>query len=162
MDNDLESSQTCAVLDFMLFLSDTLSQRSKLFEQETLCSPDEVSVISLLTRRGPMMVKQIAEGMAGIDPSKLIRILDSLEEHGYATRTLNREDRRSFLVTPTERGRQLLDVFTGQLGDLAQDLLAALTSAERLILVELFTKVQANWNQRQDAQSFLEKASAFV
>ncbi len=63
MDNDLESSQTRAVLDFMLFLSDTLSQRSKLFEQETLCSPDEVSVISLLTRRGPMMVKQIAEGM---------------------------------------------------------------------------------------------------
>ncbi len=151
MDNDLESSQTRAVLDFMLFLSDTLSQRSKLFEQETLCSPDEVSVISLLTRRGPMMVKQIAEGMAGIDPSKLTRILDSLEEHGYATRTLNREDRRSFLVTPTERGRQLLDVFTGQLGDLAQDLLAALTPAERLILVELFTKVQANWNQRQDA-----------
>jgi len=151
MDNDLESSQTRAVLDFMLFLSDTLSQRSKLFEQETLCSPDEVSVISLLTQRGPMMVKQIAEGMAGIDPSKLTRSLDSLEEHGYATRTLNREDRRSFLVTPTERGRQLLDVFTGQLGDLAQDLLAALTPAERLILVELFTKVQANWNQRQDA-----------
>ena len=150
MDNDLESSQTRAVLDFMLFLSDTLSQRSKLFEQET-CSPDEVSVISLLTRRGPMMVKQIAEGMAGIDPSKLTRILDSLEEHGYATRTLNREDRRSFLVTPTERGRRLLDVFTGQLGDLAQDLLAALTPVERLILVELFTKVQANWNQRQDA-----------
>lgn len=151
MDNDLESSQTRAVLDFMLFLSDTLSQRSKLFEQETLCSPDEVSVISLLTRRGPMIVKQIAEGMPGIDPSKLTRILDSLEKHGYATRTLNREDRRSFLVTPTERGRQLLDVFTGQLGDLAQDLLAALTPAERLILVELFTKVQANWNQRQDA-----------
>ncbi len=136
MDNDLESSQTRAVLDFMLFLSDTLSQRSKLFEQETLCSPDEVSVISLLTRRGPMIVKQIAEGMPGIDPSKLTRILDSLEKHGYATRTLNREDRRSFLVTPTERGRQLLDVFTGQLGDLAQDLLAALTPAERLILVE--------------------------
>jgi DNA-binding MarR family transcriptional regulator len=151
MDHDLESSQTRAVLDFMLFLSDTLSQRSKLFEQETLCSPDEVSVISLLTRRGPMMVKQIAEGMLGIDPSKLTRILDSLEKHGYATRTLNREDRRSFLVTPTERGRRLLDVFTGQLGDLAQDLLAALTPAERLILVELFTKVQANWNQRQDA-----------
>src|SRR6266568_746288 len=133
MDNDLESSQTRAVLDFMLFLSDTLS------------------VISLLTRRGPMMVKQIAEGMPGIDPSKLTRILDSLEKHGYATRTLNREDRRSFLVTPTERGRRLLDVFTGQLGDLAQDLLAALTPAERLILVVLFTKVQANWNQRQDA-----------
>ena len=151
MDNDLESSQTRAVLDFMLFLNDTLSRTSKLFEHETLCSPDEASVLSLLARRGPLMVKEIAQGMAGIDASKLTRILDSLEKHGYAARTLNRGDRRSFLVTPTERGRRLLDVFTGQLGDLAQDLLAALTPVERLILVELFTKVQANWNQRQDA-----------
>src|SRR5436305_12149031 len=107
MDNDLESSQTRAVLDFMLFLSDTLSQRSKLFEQETLCSPDEVSVISLLTRRGPKPVKQIAEGMAGIDPSKLTRILDSWAEHGHATRTHTSEDRRNQLVTPTERQRRL-------------------------------------------------------
>src|SRR5205809_5659598 len=151
MDYGLESSQTRAVLDFMLFLNDTLSRTSKLFEYETLCSPDEASVLSLLARRGPLMVKEIAQGMAGIDASKLTRILDSLEKHGYATRTLNRGDRRSFLVTPTERGRRLLDVFTGQLEDLAQDLLAALTPAERLILVELFTKVQANWNQRQDA-----------
>src|SRR6266705_1660946 len=151
MDDGLESSQTRAVLDFMLFLNDTLSRTSKLFEYETLCSPDEASVLSLLARRGPLMVKEIAQGMAGIDASKLTRILDSLEKHGYATRTLNRGDRRSFLVTPTERGRRLLDVFTGQLGDLAQDLLAALTPVERLILVELFTKVQANWNQRQDA-----------
>src|SRR5207253_4512681 len=151
MDNDLESSQTRAVLDFMLFLSDTLSQRSKLFEQETLCSPDEVSVISLLTRRGPMMVKQIAEGMPGIDPSKLTRILDSLEKHGYATRTLNREDRRSFLVTPTERGRRLLDTFTAQLQGLAQGMLTILTPTERLVLVELFTKIQTTWSRLQDS-----------
>src|SRR2546425_8634550 len=151
MEHDLDSSQARAVLDFMLFLNDTLSRTSHHFEQETLCSPEEANVIALLSRRGPLMVKEIAQAMPGIDPSKLTRILDSLEKQGYATRTLNREDRRSFLVTPTERGRRLLDVFTGQLGDLAQDLLAALTPVERLILVELFTKVQANWNQRQDA-----------
>src|SRR5436305_4757001 len=151
MEHDLDSSQTRAVLDFMLFLNDTLSRTSQHFEDETLCSPEEANIISLLSRRGPLMVKEIAQAMPGMDPSKLTRILDSLEKQGYATRTLNREDRRSFLVTPTERGRRLLDVFTGQLEDLAQDLLAALTPAERLILVELFTKVQANWNQRQDA-----------
>ena len=53
MDDGLELSQTRAVLDFMLFLNDTLSRTSKLFEHETLCSPDEASVLSLLARRGP-------------------------------------------------------------------------------------------------------------
>ncbi len=149
MDDGLELSQTRAVLDFMLFLNERLSRTSKLFEYETLCSPDEASVLSLLARRGPLMVKEIAQGMAGIDASKLI--LDSLEKHGYATRTLNRGDRRSFLVTPTEQGMQLLDAFTEHLKTLAQDVLVPLTPAERFILVELFTKIQANWNQVQDS-----------
>src|SRR5438067_11436822 len=151
MEHDLDSSQTRAVLDFMLFLNDTLSRTSQHFEDETLCSPEEANIISLLSRRGPLMVKEITQAMPGMDPSKLTRILDSLEKHGYATRTLNRGDRRSFLVTPTEQGMQLLDAFTEHLKTLAQDVLVPLTPAERLILVELFTKIQATWNQVQDS-----------
>src|SRR5881296_2766358 len=149
MEHDLDSSQARAVLDFMLFLNDTLSRTSQHFEDETLCSPEEANIISLLSRRGPLMVKEITQAMPGMDPSKLTRVLDSLEKHGYATRTLNRGDRRSFLVTPTEQGMQLLDAFTEHLKTLAQDVLVPLTPAERLILVELFTKIQANWKQVQ-------------
>ena len=151
MEHDLDSSQTRAVLDFMLFLNDTLSRTSQHFEDETLCSPEEANIISLLSRRGPLMVKEIAQGMAGIDASKLTRILDSLEKHGYATRTLNRGDRRSFLVTPTERGMQLLETFTAQLQGLAQGMLTILTPTERLVLVELFTKIQTTWSRSQDS-----------
>ncbi len=150
MEDDLESSQAHAVLDFMLFLNDTLSRTSHHFEQETLCSPEEANIIALLSRRGALMVKEIAQAMPGIDPSKLTRILDSLEKQGYATRTLNREDRRSFLVTPTEQGMQLLGTFTAHLQELAQGILASLTATERLILVELFTKIQTNWSRSQD------------
>ena len=150
MEHDLDSSQARAVLDFMLFLNDTLSRTSKLFEDETLCSPEEANVISLLSRRGPLMVKEIAQAMPGMDPSKLTRVLDSLEKQGYAIRTLNREDRRSFLVTPTERGMQLLETFTAHLQELAQGILTPLTPTERLILVELFTKIQTNWSRSQD------------
>ena|SRR6266487_564772 len=89
MEHDLDSSQTRAVLDFMLFLNDTLSRTSQHFEDETLCSPEEANIISLLSRRGPLMVKEIAQAMPGMDPSKLTRVLDSLEKQGYATRTLN-------------------------------------------------------------------------
>ena len=151
MEHDLDSSQTRAVLDFMLFLNDTLSRTSQHFEDETLCSPEEANIISLLSRRGPLMVKEIAQALPGMDPSKLTRVLDSLEKQGYATRTLNREDRRSFLVTPTERGMQLLETFTAQLQGLAQGMLTILTPTERLVLVELFTKIQTTWSRSQDS-----------
>ncbi len=151
MEHDLDSSQTRAVLDFMLFLNDTLSRTSQHFEDETLCSPEEANIISLLSRRGPLMVKEIAQALPGMDPSKLTRVLDSLEKQGYATRTLNREDRRSFLVTPTERGMQLLETFTAQLQGLAQGMLTILTPTERLVLVELFTKIQTTWSRLQDS-----------
>ncbi len=149
MEQDLESSQASAVLDFMLFLNDTLSRMSQLFEDETLCSPEEANVIALLSRRGPLMVKEIAQGMHGMDASKLTRVLDTMEKQGFIVRTLNREDRRSFLVTHTERGMQLLEVFTNQLKDLSRGMLVTLTPIERLILIELFTKIQTNWTQQQ-------------
>ena len=151
MEQDSDSSQAQAVLDFMLFLNDTLSRTSQRFENETLCSPEEANVIFLLSRRGPLMVKEIAQAMPGIDPSKLTRILDSLEKQGYATRSLNREDRRSFLVTPTEQGMQLLETFLSQLRQLTQDMLATLTPTERFILVELFTKIQTDWTRTPDS-----------
>ncbi len=151
MEQDSDSSQARAVLDFMLFLNDTLSRTSQRFEDETLCSPEEANVISVLSQRGPLMVKDIAQAMPGIDPSKLTRILDSLEKQGYATRTLNREDRRSFLVTPTEQGMQLLETFLSQLKQLTQDMLTTLTSTERIILIELFTKIQTHWTRTSDS-----------
>ena len=151
MEDNFASSQAQSVLDFMFFLNDTLSRTSQHFEHETLCSPEEANVISLLSQRGPLMVKEIAQAMPGMDPSKLTRILDSLEQQGYATRTLNRGDRRSFLVTPTGRGLQLLETFTSQLKEVAQGMLTTLTPTERLILVELFAKIQTNWKQTSDS-----------
>jgi DNA-binding MarR family transcriptional regulator len=151
MEHDLDSSQARAVLDFMLFLNDTLSRTSQLFEQETSCSPEEANVLRVLAEHGPLMVKEIAQVLPGIDPSKLTRLLDILEKQGYATRTLNPENRRSFLVAPTERGVQLLEAFTHYLKELAQGMLTTLTPTERLVIVELFSKIQTNWPTLQDS-----------
>lgn len=82
-----------------------------------------------------------------MDASKLTRVLDTMGNQGFIVRTLNHEDRRSFLITPTERGIQLLEVFTNQLKDLSEGMLVTLTPIERLILIELFTKIQTNWTQ---------------
>src|SRR5207247_11138066 len=115
MEHDLDSSQARAVLDFMLFLNDTLSRTSQHFEDETLCSPEEANVISLLSRRGPLMVEEIAQAMPAMGPSKLTRLLYSLEKQDYAMRTLIQTNRRRFLLIATGRGRQLPARFTAHL-----------------------------------------------
>jgi len=152
VEHDLDSSQARAVLDFMLFLNDTLSRTSKHFEHETSCSPEEANILRVLAERGPLMVKEIAQALPGMDPSKLTRLLDSLEKQGYAMRTLNQTNRRSLLVAPTERGLQLLGAFTSHLLELGEGMLTTLTPTERLVLVELFTKIQANWNASAQSQ----------
>ena len=148
-----QAPHVTVVLDFFIFLNDTLSRTTHDFADETACSPDEANIIRVLAHRGPLMVKEIAQALPGMDSSKLTRLLDSLEKQGYATRALNRVDRRSFLVTPTERGLQLLEAFTQHLRTLAQDMFATLTLTEQLVLVELFRKIQATWNDITPQQS---------
>jgi len=150
MDHKLDLVQRRAVLEFMLFLNDTLSSSSKRFGQDWSCSPDEATVLGVLARSAPLMVKEIVAALPGMDPSKLTRLLDSLEKHGYATRTLNQGNRRSFLVAPTEQGLQIRARFIEHLEVLVEGMLASLTPAERLVLVNLFGKIQANWDTSAD------------
>ncbi|GHO99250.1 hypothetical protein KSF_092980 [Reticulibacter mediterranei] len=150
MEQDRENAQVQAVLDFMFFQNETLSRISHGFEDQTSCSPEEANILSLLSRRGPLRVKEIAQAMPGMDMSKLTRVLNSLEKHGYATRSLNPTDHRSFVITPTERGTQLLATFSNELETLARGMLHTLTPIERIILIELFTKIQTTWHQSQN------------
>ncbi len=147
MAQDPDQQQIEAVFRFIMFLNDTLGRTTREFEHETSCSPEEANVVRVLVEGGgSLMVKEIAQAMPGMNLSKLTRLLDGLEKHGYILRTLNREDRRSFLITPTEQGLQLLDNFMQDLGGLAKRMLLALTPAERMMIVELCRKMQANWN----------------
>jgi len=138
--SDQQHIQT--VLDFILVLSDTMSRKKQLFEDETACSPEETNVIRILSQNGPLMVKEIGQALPGVNFSKLTRILDSLEKKGHVIRTLNQKDRRSFLVTPTEKSKQLLGKFMGDIGEIAEHMLSSLTPTERLMLDQLLGKMQ--------------------
>ena len=145
---DLNHGQ--AVLDFLLFLNDTLSRSSHKFTDDTASSPEEANIIQLVAAHGTLKVKEIAQLLPGMDPSKLTRLLDGLEKQAFVTRAINPEDRRSFLIAPTAQGLALLEQFTQELNQLAHSMITPLTLTERLILVELFHKIQQNWNQPAD------------
>jgi DNA-binding MarR family transcriptional regulator len=149
MESPSSEPQVVFVLDFLLFLNETMSRTSRDFEDATACSPDEAAVIRVLVQRGPLMVKEIVQALPGMDASKLTRLLDNLEHQGYAIRSLNRADRRSFLVTPTARGLHLLEEFTQHLRALTEHIFLTLTPIEQLVLVELFKKIQTNWDHSE-------------
>jgi DNA-binding MarR family transcriptional regulator len=146
MESGLNSEQTRAVQDFMMFLGERMSQTNYQFEHTMHCSPEEVGVLYILAERSPLMVKEIARGLQGVGMSKLTRILDQLEDQGYISRSLNLEDRRSFHVSLTEQGKALCDHLEQQIAALAEKIMLALTPIERLLLVELFAKIRANWS----------------
>ncbi|SRR5258708_3604499 len=137
-----DPQQVRRVFDFMMFLGDTLSRSMLSFEDQTRCSPAEVDVLRVLAQRSPLAVKEIAHSIPGLSLSKLTRVLDDLESDHRITRTLNSQDRRSFLVTPTDQGLQLIGGFLGGLESIAQSMLGALTPVERLMLVEIFAKIR--------------------
>jgi len=146
-----DPQQVRAVFDFMMFLGETLSRSTRLFEDQTTSSPAEVEVLRVLAQRGPLAVKEIARAIPGLSLSKLTRVLDKLEAEQRVTRTLNRQDRRSFLVTPTEQGLTLIGGLLHGIESIAQSMLTALTPTERLMLVELFAKIHGSGQVAADA-----------
>jgi DNA-binding MarR family transcriptional regulator len=147
-ESGLNPEQTRAVQEFMMFLGERMSQANYQFEHTMHCSPEEARVLYILAESSPLMVKEIARGLQGVGMSKLTRVLDQLEEQGYITRSLNLEDRRSFHVSLTEQGKLFTQHLEQQMAALAENIMHALTPIERLLLVELFAKIRANWSTK--------------
>jgi DNA-binding MarR family transcriptional regulator len=62
-------------------------------------------------------------------PTTLTSVLDRLARRGYIERQLDPADRRSFLVSLTDDGRQAADAASAAVGDLERAVLATITSA---------------------------------
>ncbi len=139
----LDQEQVFDVRDFIMFLGEKFKNSTEDFEDFSKCSIQEITVLKLLAQCGPLVVKEIASRLNNVSLSSLTRVLDHLEEQQYVTRSLNRNDRRSFQITLTEHGAKLADAYQHKFELMAQGVLEALTPAERLILIELYSKVRA-------------------
>ena len=67
--------------------------------------------------------------------------LDALEYHGWVRRMPNPDDRRSVLIEITDVGQAVADRFLPGIRTIEQTVLAELTVAERVTLLELLAKV---------------------
>ncbi|MDR1775413.1 MAG: MarR family transcriptional regulator [Actinomycetes bacterium] len=67
-----------------------------------------------LLKRKPMLQGQLIE-MMRLSPPAASRLLDGLERNGLVARSVSPDDRRQYVISITDRGRERLEVDTGHI-----------------------------------------------
>jgi MarR family transcriptional regulator, lower aerobic nicotinate degradation pathway regulator len=109
-------------------------------------SPRAWGVLSTLVESGPLTQIELATALS-IDRTAMVYLLDELEEQRLVERVRNPDDRRSFHVHLTAKGRQTQRKAANELAGQAETLLAPLDAAERGQLVELLTRIADHWEE---------------
>jgi DNA-binding MarR family transcriptional regulator len=89
-------------------------------------SQGEAHILALLATSAPATIAELHRGLAH-KRSTLTSILDRLAERGFITREVGAADRRTFIITPTARGRRIARQVHRHLTDLEQAVARRLT-----------------------------------
>jgi MarR family transcriptional regulator, lower aerobic nicotinate degradation pathway regulator len=98
------------------------------------------SVLAMLAEGVRETQATIAETLA-VDPSRLVALLDSLEERGFVARQRDPIDRRRHVVSITPAGTKELIRLRTLIAGLEDEFFAPLAAGERRTLHELLTKL---------------------
>ena len=109
--------------------------------------PYHYSVLAILDERPQQTQAMIADACA-LDPSRLVAVLDSLEERSLIERKRDPEDRRRHIVTSTAAGKRKLTRLREIVKELEDEFFGALDASERKQLHELLERVAAHVDPR--------------
>ncbi len=102
----------------------------------------DYSVLAILGEGARATQATIAEALS-LDPSRLVALLDSLEQRALVVRQRDPLDRRRHVVSITAAGEGELGRLRGMVRALEADFFAPLDAAERAALHELLTRLAA-------------------
>ncbi len=100
----------------------------------------QARALRILVDAGTMRIGDLAE-LLEIVPRSATTKVDGLEDNGLVARTMDPTDRRSILVTPTQKGRDLITRFKAERSAAAEALFAPLSAADRAELVRLLRSI---------------------
>ena len=89
----------------------------------------------------PGLSQQALGHQLGILPSRLVALLDELQERGYVERRADPKDRRTYALHLTEAGRRLLEQIAKIAREHDDDICAALTPEERRHIKSLLERM---------------------
>ena len=102
--------------------------------------PMHFGMLSILEAEGPISQRSLSE-RTGVDASTMVQRMDALEQQGLIERERNAEDRRSYQLEVTSRGREVLAELRQEAGAHMNRLFGTLSEDERRELHRLLQKV---------------------
>jgi DNA-binding MarR family transcriptional regulator len=102
--------------------------------------PAQTGVLHLIARE-PGRSQQALADRLGVAPSRVVALVDGLESRGLLERRRSATDRRTYELHLTDRGHSLLQRLRAVAKAHEDDVTTALSAGERMLLVELLSKV---------------------
>jgi DNA-binding MarR family transcriptional regulator len=102
-----------------------------------------VAVMLLLESTERPMSQQELSKVLKLDPTRMVAIVDRLEELGYAERNRNPTDRRRYTVTLTRQGRKALEAAMEVVDEAEAEFFAPLEAGERSYLDDVARRLMA-------------------
>ncbi|RJE89728.1 MarR family transcriptional regulator [Paenibacillus sp. 1011MAR3C5] len=129
-------------------LTALLQQRLKEYE----VTPEQWSVLYTIVRSQGLIQKEIADRTHKDKPATT-RILDHLESKGLIYKQVGKQDRRSFLVYSTDKGRTVIEQTIPIEAGMTDVIKSVVSEAELAQLMNVLLRIQAHASQMLDQES---------
>lgn len=103
-------------------------------------SPSDAGVLRLLARNPGMSQRALADRLGAV-PSRVVALVDSLEQRALVRRTRSASDRRNYELTLTDAGTEAMSRLREVAQQQERNVLSPLTALERERLHELLSKL---------------------
>jgi len=115
-------------------------------------SQGEAHILALLASSGPSTIAELHRGLAH-KRSTLTSILDRLADRALITRATGTEDRRTFVITPTARGRRAAERVHAHLADLERAVARRITPEDVRAFKRVIAAVEDEAHRRTRSRS---------
>jgi DNA-binding MarR family transcriptional regulator len=103
-------------------------------------TPPQAGILGLISRQNGLSQQALAD-LLGMFPSRLVLVLDELEQAGLIERRPHRSDRRIYVLHLTAQGKKTLQAI-GRVARQHEDAMcAALNASERETLAQLLARI---------------------
>jgi DNA-binding MarR family transcriptional regulator len=105
--------------------------------------PMHFGMLQILEAEEPISQQELGK-RAGVDPSTMVARMDVLDENGLVERTRSTEDRRTYEIRLSDKGREALEKLRGVAREHTTKIYGVLTAEQREALQEILLKLSAN------------------